>query len=77
MPENTSALAGIRVLNDFKIIPGLSCNQLLCDYGTDIIEVEKPRSGIDTRHWEPPSDSFRGENVMTINRIFIWLMQLN
>ncbi len=49
-----SALAGVRVLDLSRILAGPWCSQLLADYGADVIKVEKPRSGDDTRSWGPP-----------------------
>lgn len=54
MIENTSPLKGIRVLDVSRILAGPSCTQLLGDYGADIIKVERPEAGDDTRHWGPP-----------------------
>ena len=37
-----------------RILAGPTCTQLLGDYGADVIKVEKPGSGDDTRNWGPP-----------------------
>lgn len=47
-------LHGIRVLDLSRILAGPSSTQLLGDYGADVIKVERPRVGDDTRKWGPP-----------------------
>jgi crotonobetainyl-CoA:carnitine CoA-transferase CaiB-like acyl-CoA transferase len=47
-------LGNIRVLDLSRILAGPWCTQLLADFGADVIKVEKPGSGDDTRSWGPP-----------------------
>lgn len=47
-------LAGVRILDLSRILAGPVCTQLLGDYGADVIKVEKPGAGDDTRSWGPP-----------------------
>ena len=47
-------LAGIRVFDLSRILAGPTCTQLLGDLGADVIKVEKPGAGDDTRKWGPP-----------------------
>ena len=47
-------LAGIRVLDVSRILAGPWAGQLLGDYGADVVKVERPGTGDDTRVWGPP-----------------------
>ncbi len=57
MPPNDAApgaLDGIRIIDLTRILAGPFCTQLLADYGAEVIKIERPGIGDDTRRWGPP-----------------------
>ena len=49
-----SPLSSIRIIDMSRVLAGPWAGQLLGDYGADVIKIERPELGDDTRHWGPP-----------------------
>ncbi len=52
--KKTGPLDGVKVLDLSRILAGPTSTQLLGDYGADVIKIERPGIGDDTRKWGPP-----------------------
>ena len=63
----SAALAGIRVLDLSRLLPGPFCSMLLADFGADVIKVEEPREGDYIRQWPPRIGRNSGFHVV-LNR---------
>ena len=54
MTEKQAALSHLKVLDLSRVLAGPWCTQMLADLGADVVKVERPGAGDDTRHWGPP-----------------------
>ena len=67
--DKQGALQGIKVLDLSRVLAGPSCTQVLADLGAEVIKVERPNIGDETRHWAPPDFSdATSAYYATINR---------
>src|SRR6185436_15577380 len=52
--DDSPPLSGLRVIDASRVLAGPFCGQLLGDLGAEVIKVERPGQGDDTRTWGPP-----------------------
>jgi len=62
------ALAGIRVIDLTRALAGPYCTLMLGDHGADVVKVELPGTGDETREWAPPHINGVSAYFLTINR---------
>ena len=68
MPNpKTAPLSGIRVLDLTRVLAGPFCSMILADMGAEVIKVEEPGKGDDTRSW-PPFVNGEATYFMSVNR---------
>ena len=67
MPRANAPLSGVRVLDLTRVLAGPFCSMILGDMGAEIIKVEEPGKGDDTRSW-PPFVGGESTYFMSVNR---------
>ncbi|WP_367103999.1 CaiB/BaiF CoA transferase family protein [uncultured Psychrobacter sp.] len=67
--DKQGALHGIKVLDLSRVLAGPSATQVLADLGAEVVKIERPGIGDETRHWSPPAFSdHTSAYYATINR---------
>ncbi len=61
-------LGGVRVVDLSRILAGPLCTMLLADLGADVVKIERPSEGDDTRHWGPPFAGDDAAYFLSLNR---------
>jgi len=61
-------LSGVRVLDLSRVLAGPFCTMLLGDLGAEVIKVERPGGGDDTREWGPPFAAGESAYYLCVNR---------
>lgn len=61
-------LSGVRVLDLSRVLAGPFCTMLLGDLGAEVIKVERPEGGDDTREWGPPFAAGESAYYLCVNR---------
>ncbi|SPY08873.1 CaiB/BaiF CoA transferase family protein [Oligella urethralis] len=65
----TSALAGIKVLDLSRVLAAPGCTQILADLGAEVLKIERPVQGDETRQWTPPTfEDGTSAYFATVNR---------
>ncbi|MBM3395824.1 MAG: CoA transferase [Betaproteobacteria bacterium] len=67
----TQALQGVRVLDMTRVLAGPLAAQVLADLGADVIKVERPQAGDDSRGWGPPFQRDRDGNELPDSLYFL------
>ncbi len=68
MDKHPKPLGDLTVLDLSRVLAGPYCSMMLGDLGADVIKVERPELGDDTRHWDPPSAGGEAAYYLCVNR---------
>ncbi|MGZ6793804.1 MAG: CaiB/BaiF CoA transferase family protein, partial [Mycobacteriales bacterium] len=68
LPPYDGPLGGVRVLDLSRVLAGPYCCMVLADLGADVLKVERPGLGDDTRHWGPPFHGDDAAYFFSVNR---------
>ena len=64
----TTPLAGLRVIDQTQALAGPYCGMMLGDLGADVIKIERPGSGDQSRTWGPPFIGTESTYYLAVNR---------
>ena len=67
-PAGGVPLAGVRVADLSRVLAGPYCTMVLADLGADVVKVERPEGGDETRSWGPPFAGGEAAYYLSVNR---------
>ena len=67
-PAGGAPLAGVRVADLSRVLAGPYCTMVLADLGADVVKVERPEGGDETRSWGPPFAGGEAAYYLSVNR---------
>jgi crotonobetainyl-CoA:carnitine CoA-transferase CaiB-like acyl-CoA transferase len=67
-PPSSGPLTGVRILDLSRILSGPFATMIFADLGADVIKLENPRTGDDTREWAPPYQGDQSAYFLSVNR---------
>jgi crotonobetainyl-CoA:carnitine CoA-transferase CaiB-like acyl-CoA transferase len=68
MESSQAPLAGVRVADLSRVLAGPYCTMVLADMGADVVKVERPEGGDETRSWGPPFVGGEAAYYLSVNR---------
>ena len=67
-PQPSGPLSGVRILDLSRILSGPFATMIFADLGADVVKLENPRTGDDTREWAPPYQGDQSAYFLSVNR---------